>query len=258
LTAKPALLICYSLFRESLTLIQLHVMLRFLFPERIQEIFPDTLKENNPRSSTSQDRWRHHLSSPVSLAKTEYIMVYIKFLSLPASYPYTSQLNPLTTVLSSSPGRTHPCARRPVQKSIILSHYVAGNYAIICPPVIKLKNLTKRPNSQLIFHIEARLIIQTPFLINTRQKSTIVNSQSRGKSVQRIEFRGSALPRPFCHRYCFPMFQKKGNFLSLTELRICVKTWPSEFGISAAYNGRPSLRIAWLFVRIYMPYNIVW
>jgi len=42
----------------------------------------------------------------------------------------------------------------------------------------------------------------------------------------------------FFRRHCFR--GSKIRLRSLTELRICVKTWPREFDISLAYNERPS------------------
>jgi hypothetical protein len=46
---------------------------------------------------------------------------------------------------------------------------------------------------------------------------------------------------------------------SLTELRICVKTWSRDFRVSVAEQRiAPSLRVARLLLCIYMPYDVVW
>jgi len=63
----------------------------------------------------------------------------------------------------------------------------------------------------------------------------------------------------FNHRYCFPEVPKQWLLcLSLTELRICVKTWLSYFSsLCCGQRIAPSLRVARLLLCIYMPYDVV-
>jgi len=54
-------------------------------------------------------------------------------------------------------------------------------------------------------------------------------------------------------------FQNNGFLcLSLTELRICVKTWSRDFSsLCCGQHIAPSLRIARLLLCVYMPYDVV-
>jgi len=171
---------------------------------------------------------------PVAIWKRSH-MVYINFpnVSIQRSLLMPLALRPFPWTPSSS-------SHKETTKIILLQLRVAaGTAASVCP------SLDSRP-----------LCYRNPIELHPDKhepKSTLWHSQRRNIGTKN---RMRDLHRSVFSSILLLRFQK--GFLSLTKLRICVKTWLRESYHSVAQSMASSLSVAWFLVRIYVPHHVIW